>query len=43
MKILKCTQNDVVVNFSDDIRIAHDALNIELTQHVPILTFKLTL
>ena len=43
MKILHCTQNGVVVNFSDVIRIAHGALNIELTQPVPILTFKLIL
>ena len=40
---MQCTQNDVVVNFNDVIRIAHCALNIESTQHVAILTFKLTL
>ena len=43
MKILKCTQNDVVVNFNDVIRIAHCALNIESIQPVSILTFKWTL
>ena len=43
MKILLCTQNDVVVNFNDVIRIAHCALNIESTQHVAILTFQRTL
>ena len=31
MKILQCTQNDVVVNFNDGIRIANCALNIEST------------
>ena len=40
---MQCTQNDVVVNFNDVIRIAHCALNIESTQHVVILTFELTL
>ena len=43
MKILQCTQNDVVVNINDDIKIAHCALNIESTQPVPILTFEWTL
>ena len=43
MKILQCTQNDIVVNFNDVIRIAHCALNIESTQPVAILTFKWTL
>ena len=42
MKILQCTQNDVVVKFSDVIRIAHYALNIESTQSVAILTFEWT-
>ena len=32
MKILQCTQNDVVVIFNDVMRIAHCALDIELTQ-----------
>ena len=32
IKILQHAQNDVVVNFNDVIRIAHCALNIELTQ-----------
>ena len=43
MLILQCTQNDVVVNFNDVIRIAHCALNIESTQPVAILTFELIL
>ena len=43
MKILQCTQDDVVVHFNDVIRNAHCALNIKLTQHVAILTFKWTL
>ena len=44
MKILQCTQNDVVVNFNDVIRIAHCALNIDSTQQpVSIFTFKWTL
>ena len=43
MKILQCTQNDVVVYFSDVIRISLCALNIELTQPVAILTFEWTL
>ena len=43
MKILQCTQNDVVVNFNDVIRITYCALNIEATQHVDILTFEWTL
>ena len=43
MYILQCTQNDVVVNFNDVIRIAHCALNIESTQPVAILTIELTL
>ena len=34
MKILQSTQNDVVVNFNDVIRIAHYELNIELTQRL---------
>ena len=34
MKSLQRTQNDLVVNFNDVIRIAHCALNIELTQPV---------
>ena len=34
MKILQCSQNDVVVNFNDVIRIAHCALDIEATQSV---------
>ena len=42
MKILQCTQNDVVVNFNDVIRNAQFAFNIELTQPVAILTFELT-
>ena len=40
MKILQWIQNDLVVNFNDDIRIAHCALNIELTQLVAILTLE---
>ena len=44
MKILQCTQNDIDVNFNYVIRIAHCALNIELTQlPVAILTFEWTL
>ena len=31
MIILQCTQNDVVVNFNDVIRIVHCALNTEST------------
>ena len=42
MKILQCTQSDVVVNFNDVIRIAHCALNIESTHPVAILTFECT-
>ena len=42
IKILQCFQNVVVVSFNDVIRIANCALNIELTQPVPILTFELT-
>ena len=38
MKVLQCTQNDVVVNFNDVIRIAHCVLNTESTQPVAILT-----
>ena len=43
MKILQCSQNDVVVNFNDVIRTAHCALNVESTQHAAILTFEWTL
>ena len=43
MKILQCTQNDVVVNFNDVIRIVHCALNIEWTRPVAILTLQMTL
>ena len=43
MKILQCSQNDVVVNFNDVIRIAQCALDIKLTQPVAILTFEWTL
>ena len=43
MKILQCTQNDVVVNFNDVIKIAYCALNIESTQPITILTFEWTL
>ena len=43
MKILQFPQNDVAVNFDDVMRIAHCALNIELTQPVAILTFEWTL
>ena len=38
MQILLCTQNDVVVNFNDVIRIAHCALSIEPTQRAAVLT-----
>ena len=31
IKILQCIKNDVVVNFNDVIRIAHCAVNIDLT------------
>ena len=40
MKILQCTQNDLVVNFNDVMRIEHCVLNIELTQPVAIVTFE---
>ena len=40
MKILQRIQNDLVVNFNDDIRIAHCALNIVSAQLVAILTFE---
>ena len=43
MNILQCNQNVAVVNFNDDIRIAHCALNIESTQPVAILTFEWTI
>ena len=43
MKILHCTQNDVVFNFNDVIKIAVFALNVELTQPIDILTFEWTL
>ena len=43
IKILQCIKNDVVVNFNDVIRIAHCAINIDLTRPVAILTFELTL
>ena len=43
IKILQCIKNDVVVNFNDVIRIAHCAINIDLTRPVVILTFELTL
>ena len=43
MNILQCSQNDVVVNFNDVIRIVHYALNNESTQPVSILTFEWTL
>ena len=43
MKILQCTQNDIVVNFNDVITNADYDLNIESTQPVAILTFELTL
>ena len=43
MKMLQCTQNDVVVNFNDVIRIEHCALNIGSTKSVAIFTFELTL
>ena len=43
MKILQCTQNDVVVIFNDVISIAHCAFNIQLTQPVAIFTFEWTL
>ena len=43
MKILQRSQNDVVVNFNDAIRIAHCALNIDLTHPVTIRTFEWTL
>ena len=42
MKIPQCTQNDVVINFNDVIRIRHCALNIESKQPVTILTFEWT-
>ena len=42
IKILQCMKNDVVVNFNDVIRIAHCAINIDLTRPVAILTFELT-
>ena len=40
MKFLQCIQNDVVVNFSDVIRIAYCVSSIELTQPVAILTLE---
>ena len=40
MKILQRTENDVVVNLNDVIRIAHCALNIESTQPLSFLTFE---
>ena len=43
IKILQCIKNDVVVNFYDVIRIAHCAINIDMTRPVVILTFELTL
>ena len=43
MKILQCTQNDVVVNYNDIIKIAHCALNITSAQPVDILIFEWTL
>ena len=43
MLTLQCIQDDVVVNFNNVIRNAHCALDIESTQLVAILTFKLTL
>ena len=39
-KSLQCIENDEVVNFNDVIRIMHCALNVELTQHVAIMTFE---
>ena len=42
MKILQCTQNDVVVNFNDVIGMAHCALNIESPKAVAILIFEVT-
>ena len=41
--MLQNTQNDVIVNFSDVIRNAHSAFNIESTHFVAILTVELTL
>ena len=43
LKIMQCTQNDVVVNFDDVIKIAHCALDIEWTRSVSIPTLKWTL
>ena len=43
IKILQRLKNDVIVNFNDVIRIAHCAINIDLTRPVAILTFELTL
>ena len=40
MKILQCTQNDVVCYFKDVIIIARCASNIESTQYVAILKFE---
>ena len=39
-KSLQCIENDEVVNFNDVIRIMRCALNVELTQHVAIMTFE---
>ena len=43
IKILQYIKNDMVVNFNDVIRIAHCAIDIDLTRPVAILTFEITL